>query len=75
MLRKFTKIHEDSSFGIVLSAFYALGICLLTRIQKMGYSDQSGLDSFMFGQVTSLSLNHPCWFIHCSCFHRAILFT
>lgn len=57
MLRKFTKIHEDSSLGIILSAFYALGICLLTRIQKMGYSDQSGLDSFMFGQVSALSLD------------------
>ena len=55
LLKKFTKIHEDSSLGIVLSAFYALGICLLTRIQKVGYTDQSGLDSFMFGQVTSLS--------------------
>ena len=49
-LKKFTKINSDSSLGIVLSAFYAVGICLLTRIQKVGYSDQAGLDSFMFGQ-------------------------
>jgi len=57
LLKKFTRIHEDSSLGIVLSAFYALGICLLTRIQKVGYTDQSGLDSFMFGQVSALSSN------------------
>ena len=40
ILRKFTKVQDDSSLGIVLSAFYAVGICLLTRIQKVGYSDQ-----------------------------------
>ena len=55
ILRKFTKVQDDSSLGIVLSAFYAVGICLLTRIQKVGYSDQSGLDSFMFGQASALS--------------------
>ena len=55
LLGKFTKIHQDSSLGIVLSAFYAIGICLLTRIQKIGYSNQSGLDSFIFGQVSALS--------------------
>lgn len=56
ILSRFTKIKGDSSLGIVLSAFYAIGICLLTRIQKLGYSQQSGLDSFMFGQVSALSL-------------------
>ncbi|MEC7802146.1 MAG: metal ABC transporter permease [Verrucomicrobiota bacterium] len=55
VLQKFTKINGDSSLGIVLSAFYAFGICLLTRIQKVGYSDQAGLDSFMFGQISSFS--------------------
>ena len=55
ILKKFTKVRDDSSLGIVLSAFYAVGICLLTRIQKIGYEDQSGLDSFMFGQASSLS--------------------
>ena len=54
-LQRFTKINSDSSLGIVLSAFYAVGICLLTRIQKGRYSDQAGLDSFMFGQISSFS--------------------
>jgi ABC-type Mn2+/Zn2+ transport system permease subunit len=56
VLKRFTNIKDDSCLGIVLSAFYAVGICLLTRIQKVGYSQQGGLDSFMFGQVSSLSL-------------------
>ncbi len=55
LLNKSTKIKEDSSLGIVLSAFYAVGICLLTRIQKSGMSEQSGLESYMFGQASALS--------------------
>ena len=55
LLNRFTKIKDDSSLGIVLSAFYALGICMLTRIQKTGHSHQAGLDSFMFGQASALA--------------------
>jgi len=55
LLNKFTKIKDDSSLGIVLSAFYALGICILTRIQKGGDIHQAGLDSFMFGQASALA--------------------
>mgnify|MGYP001190927238 CR=1 FL=1 len=56
ILKKITNMKGDSSLGIVLSAFYAVGICLLTRIQKVGYSQQGGLDSFMLGQVSSISI-------------------
>jgi manganese/zinc/iron transport system permease protein len=56
-LQKFTKIRQDSALGIVLSGFYAVGICMLTRIQKMDYGNQSGLDSYLFGQVSALSAN------------------
>jgi len=55
ILRKIYRIQGDSSLGIVLSAFYAVGICMLTRIQKLGFSQQSGLESFMFGQVSAIS--------------------
>ena len=56
-LVRFTKISQDSALGIVLSGFYAVGICMLTRIQKMDYGSQAGLDTYLFGQVTSLSSN------------------
>ena len=49
--QKFTNLKEDSSLGIVLSAFYAIGICLLTRIQKMEFGNQSGLDSFSLAKL------------------------
>ncbi|MEC8777447.1 MAG: metal ABC transporter permease, partial [Verrucomicrobiota bacterium] len=57
LLKKFTKISQDSALGIVLSGFYAVGICMLTRIQKMDFGNQSGLDTYLFGQVSALSTN------------------
>ena len=57
LLQKYTPIRQDSGLGIVLSGFYAIGICLLTRIQKMEFGNQSGLDSFLFGQASALSIN------------------
>ena len=68
LLKKFTKISQDSALGIVLSGFYAVGICMLTRIQKMDFGNQSGLDTYLFGQVSALSTNDliGVWRISCS---------
>ena len=52
---KTTRVKEDSALGLVLSGFYALGICLLTVIQKMNFGNQSGIDKFLFGQAAALS--------------------
>ena len=64
-LQKYTHIRQDSALGIVLSGFYAVGICLLTRIQKMEFGSQSGLDSFLFGQASALSIE-DLWGIGCT---------
>ena len=50
---KTTRVKEDSALGLVLSGFYALGICLLTVIQKMDFGNQSGIDKFLFGQAAA----------------------
>ena len=39
---------------MTLSVFFGLGILLLTHIQHSGSANQSGLDSFLFGQAASL---------------------
>jgi manganese/zinc/iron transport system permease protein len=49
-----SRIKEDSAIGIVLSVFYAVGIVLLTRIQKLPAGNQSGLDKYLFGQAAAL---------------------
>ncbi len=50
-----TKIKTDAAIGMVLSGFYAVGICLMTYIQKLPTGNKSGLDHFLFGQVAALS--------------------
>ena len=54
-IRKTTRVKEDSALGLVLSGFYAIGICILTVIQKMDFGNQSGIDKFLFGQAAALS--------------------
>jgi ABC-type Mn2+/Zn2+ transport system permease subunit/Mn-dependent DtxR family transcriptional regulator len=49
-----TRLKEDTALGLVLASFFAGGICLLTRIQKMGFGNQSGIDKFLFGQAAAI---------------------
>lgn len=49
-----SRIREDAAIGMTLSVFFGLGILLLTHIQHTGDANQTGLDSFLFGQAASL---------------------
>lgn len=49
-----TRQKEDAALGFVLAAFFALGVCLLTRIQSLPGGGKSGLNSFLFGQAAAL---------------------
>lgn len=49
-----SKLKQDAAMGIVLSAFFGLGIVLLTLIQHGSYGNQAGLDKFLFGQAASM---------------------
>lgn len=66
LLRRTSTIRDDSAMGLVLSGFYALGICMLTRIQKMEFGNQSGIDKYLFGQVVGLSTS-DLWTMAFSC--------
>jgi len=46
-------IKEDTAMGLVLSVFYGAGIMLLTIANRSG-GNQSGLDTFIFGQAASM---------------------
>lgn len=52
---RWTKIKDDSAIGIILSVFFAVGIVLLTVIQKLPGGNQSGLDKYLFGQAATMS--------------------
>lgn len=51
---RYTRIKPDAALGIVLSAFYGLGVVLLTMIQQSGNASQSGLDRFLLGKAAAL---------------------
>lgn len=49
-----SRISEDSAMGMILSVFYGLGIMLLTIANRIGGGNQSGLDSFIYGQAAAM---------------------
>lgn len=54
VLKTTTRLKEDSILGLVLSGFYALGICLLTMIQHTDIPGKAGLHLFLLGQASAL---------------------
>ncbi|MEM9226623.1 MAG: metal ABC transporter permease, partial [Verrucomicrobiota bacterium] len=55
LIKQTSIIKEDSALGLVLSGFYALGIVLITMIQRMETGSKSGINQFFFGQAAALS--------------------
>jgi manganese/zinc/iron transport system permease protein len=54
LIRKTTRLKEDTALGMVLAVFFAVGICLVTMIQRLPSGNKSGLDKFLFGQAAAL---------------------
>lgn len=50
-----TRLKEDSAMGLVLSSFYAIGVCLIGMIQRLPTGNKSGIDKFLFGQAAALN--------------------
>jgi manganese/zinc/iron transport system permease protein len=49
-----TRIKMDTALGMVLAVFFGVGLVLLTFIQKLPNANQSGLETFLFGQAATL---------------------
>jgi manganese/zinc/iron transport system permease protein len=49
-----TRIKQDAAMGMVLAAFFALGLALLAYIQGRPDASQAGLKSFIFGQAAAM---------------------
>ncbi|MBL1210563.1 metal ABC transporter permease [Geminocystis sp. GBBB08] len=54
IIRNNSKIKEDAAMGIVFSAFFALGITLITVVQKENKID---LNHFLFGNILGVSFS------------------
>jgi ABC-type Mn2+/Zn2+ transport system permease subunit/Mn-dependent DtxR family transcriptional regulator len=53
-IRRTTRLKEDTALGLVLASFFAVGICMLTMIQKLPTGMKSGIDKFLFGQAAAM---------------------
>lgn len=50
-----SRLKEDAALGVTFSAFFGVGIALLTAIQQSGDAAQAGLEGFLFGQAAGLT--------------------
>jgi manganese/zinc/iron transport system permease protein len=55
VITRTTKLKQDTALGLVLSSFFAIGLCLVSVIQKLPTGNKSGLDKFFFGQAAAIS--------------------
>lgn len=51
------RIKPDSALGLTFTAFFGIGIVVMSYIQSSPTGAQSGLDKFLFGQAAALSRN------------------
>lgn len=54
LIKKYSKIKFDSALALILSSFFGFGLVLMTIIQKQPESSQAGLNSFIFGQASTM---------------------
>ena len=49
-----TRLKEDAALGLVLASFFAVGLCLLSLIQRQPSAQSAGLSHFLFGQAATI---------------------
>lgn len=54
LIRQTTRLKEDTALGLVLAGFFAVGICMVTMIQRLPSGNKSGIDKFLFGQAAAI---------------------
>lgn len=55
VIKQTTFLKEDTALGLVLAAFFAIGICIVTMLQQLPSGNKSGIDKFLFGQAAAIS--------------------
>lgn len=50
-----TRLYEDTAIASALAFFFGLGIVLFSIIQNMEDANKTGLDSFLFGQISGIT--------------------
>jgi len=70
---RYTRVKFDSALALVMSAFFGLGLALLTYVQKIPNSNQAGLNRFIFGQASTLLQRDIAFMMVCGVTMLAII--
>ena len=54
LIRKYTRLKEDTALGVVLSVFFGGGVAILGIVQRTGQGHAAGLESFIYGKTASM---------------------
>lgn len=54
LVQRYTRLKPDVALGLVLSAFFGLGLVLLARLERTAGGNQTGLNQFLFGQAAAI---------------------
>ena len=54
LLRRYTRLKEDTALGVVLSVYFGAGVALLGIVQQMQTGSAAGLESFIYGKTASM---------------------
>ncbi len=54
LIDRHSRVKYDSALALILSVFFGFGMVLLTYIQKLPNANQAGLESFIYGQASTL---------------------
>lgn len=55
LLVRYSRLHEDTAIGAVLSSFFGMGVVLMSVIQSLGTGEEGGLHHFIFGQTAAMN--------------------
>lgn len=54
LIKSTTRLKEDTALGLVLASYFAVGLCLMSIIERLPTGNKSGIDKFMFGQAAAI---------------------
>lgn len=55
-----TKLKTDAAQGIILTVFFALGVCLISLLPP---GNKGGVDRFLFGQLAAVNARDLAWLL------------
>ena len=61
LIRRHTRLKQDTALGVVLSVFFGGGVVLLGVIQQLRGGSAAGLESYIYGKTASMTSTDVWW--------------